>query len=37
MLNKEELKPKTIIHITKKVKVKVVKGLIIDLLIITNT
>jgi hypothetical protein len=37
MLNKEELKLKTIIYIIKKVKVKVVKGLIINLLIITNT
>jgi hypothetical protein len=37
MLDKEELKPKTIIYITKKVKVKVVKKLIINLFIIANT
>jgi hypothetical protein len=36
MLDKEELKPKTIINITKGVKVKVVEGSISDLFIITN-
>jgi hypothetical protein len=36
MLNKEELKPKTIVYITKRVEVKVVKGSISDLFIITN-
>jgi hypothetical protein len=37
MLDREELKLKTITYITKDIKVKVVEGLITNLLIITNT
>jgi hypothetical protein len=36
MLDKKELKPKTITYIIKDVKVKIVKGLITDLFIIAN-
>lgn len=36
MLDKEELKLKTITYIIKGVKVKVIKGLIVNLLIIAN-
>jgi hypothetical protein len=36
MLDREELKPKTITHITKGVKVKVADRSISDLLILTN-
>jgi hypothetical protein len=37
MLDREELKPKTITHITKGVEVKVAEGSIVDLLIIADT
>jgi hypothetical protein len=37
MLDREELKPKTITHITKGVEVKVAEGSIADLLIIADT